>query len=241
MFQPEEGATDEDVLTFDRRLRESLEAGDLLQYTVEPKICGVAVQIAYESGALSVAETVGAGCEGEIITANVKTILTVPLTLWRIGDAPPFPERLEVRGDVYMEIGALELLNQERGTKGFSSFRDAREATEDSLKQVNPRITAKRPLNMFCYGVGEVRAPRPETSYEMMAVLQSWGFRVNRPHILICDNPDELLRGCRALRAKQKEFPFHTEGALIQLNRFEHQERLRSGGGVEAPAFVYRF
>jgi DNA ligase (NAD+) len=241
IFPPEEGFTDEDLLAFDRRLRESLKVKDPLQYTVEPKIRGVAVQIAYESGALSVATTVGNGYEGQIITANIKTILTVPLTLWRIGEAPPFPEYLEVRGDVYMETGALESLNQNRVEQGFSPFKDGQEATEDSLRQGNPRATAKRALNMFCYGVGEVRSPRPATSYEMMVILQSWGFRVNRPHIRVCDNPDELFQGCRVIREKQEEFPFQTEGALVQLNGLDHQERHKSSGGVQASAFVYRF
>jgi DNA ligase (NAD+) len=240
ILPPQEGATDEDVLAFDRMLRDSLGPREPLQYTVEPKIRGVAVQITYESGALSVAATVGNGYEGEIITANIKTILTVPLTLWRIGEAPPFPERLEVRGDVYMETAALESLNQNRQEKGLSPFRDAQEATEDSLRQVNPRVTAKRPLNMFCYGVGEVSSPCPETSYEMMAILQPWGFRVNRPHIRICDNRDKLLQECRVIREKLKEFPFDTEGTLIQLNRLDHQVRQGSGGGVPVWAFVYR-
>jgi DNA ligase (NAD+) len=237
MLPPEDGFSDEDVLAFDRRLRDLLGERGPLQYTVEPKIQGVGVQIAYESGTLSLGTTIGNGYEGEIITANIKTILTVPLTLWLIGDAPPFPEHLEVRGDVYMETAALEAVNRNRAEKGMALFNDAKEAAEDSLKQANPRITARRPLNMFCFGVGEVRGPRPATSYEMMVVLQSWGFRVNRPHIRVCGTPDELLQGCRVIREKQKEFPFHTEGALIQVNRLDLRERLGSEPGW---AFLYR-
>jgi DNA ligase (NAD+) len=239
MVPPEEGFCDEDVLSFDRRLRERLGERGPLQFTVEPKIQGVAVQIAYEAGALSLATTMGNGYEGEIITANVKTILTVPLTLWLIGDAPPFPEYLEVRGDVYMETAALEALNRNRAERGIPLFKDAKEAAEDSLRQVNPRITARRPLNMFCHAVGEVRAPRPATSYEMMVILQSWGFRVNRPHIRVCNTPDELLLGCRVIREKRKEFPFHTEGALIQVNRLDLRERYGSRGDLPPPALLY--
>lgn len=241
MRPPEEGFTEEAVLAFDRRLREVLDERGPLQYTVEPKIRGVPVQIAYEAGALCLATTMGNGRKGEIITANIMTILTVPLTLWLIGDAPPIPEHLEVRGDVYLETAALEALNRSRTEKGAPFFSNVKEAAEDSLRQANPRITARRPLNMFCYGVGEVRGPRPATSYEMMVILQSWGFRVNRPHIRIWDTPDELLRECRVIREKQKALPFHTEGALIQLNRFDLQERHGSGGDVPAGAFVYRF
>lgn len=223
VLPPEEGFTEEDVLAFDRRLGERLGEKGPLQYTVQPKIQGIAVQIAYESGALCLATTIGKGCEGRIITDPIKTILTVPLTLWRIGDAPPFPEYLEVHGDVYMETEALEALNGEREKKGIPPFRDAKKGAEDSLMQVNPRITARRPLNMFCYGVGVVRPSFPATYYETMVILQSWGFRVNRPHIRICNTPDELIKGCREIRGK--DFPFRTEGALIQLNRPDLGER----------------
>lgn len=241
MLPPEEGYTEEDILAFDRRLRESLGEKGPLQYTVQPKIQGIAVQIAYEAGALSLATTMGNGYEGEIVTANIKTILTVPLTLWLIGDAPPFPEFLEVRGDVYMETAALEALNRTRTAKGIPPFKDEKEAAEDSLRQDNPRITARRPLNMFCYDVGEVSAPRPATSYEMMVILQSWGFRVNRPHIRICSNPDELIEGCRMVREKQEEFPFSMEGALIQVDRLDLPARRGSQDPAPPPAFVYRF
>jgi DNA ligase (NAD+) len=238
---PEEGVADEDFVDFDRNLKESLGVKGPLQYTVEPKILGVAVQIAYESGTLSVAATVGDGYDGQIITANVKTILTVPLTLWRIGEAPPFPEYLEVRGDVYMEAGALDSLNQDRMGKGFSPFVNAVDAAEDSLRQANPRVAARRPLNMFCHAVGELSSPLPKSSFEMMVILQSWGFRVNRPHIRICDNLDELLEGCRFIRDKQAELPFPVQGALIQLNRLDLRVRQASGREVQASAFVYRF
>jgi DNA ligase (NAD+) len=241
MLPPEEGYTEEDILAFDRRLRGSVGEKDPLQYTVQPKIQGIAVQITYEAGALSLATTMGNGYEGEIVTANIKTILTVPLTLWLIGDAPPFPELLEVRGDVYMETEALEALNRSRTEKGIAPFKNAKEAAEDSLRQDNPRITAKRPLNMFCFDVGEVRAPRPETSHEMMVILQSWGFRVNRPHIRICSNPDELIEGCRVVREKQREFPFPMEGALIQVNRLDLPARRGSQDPAPPRDFVYKF
>jgi DNA ligase (NAD+) len=226
MLAPEEGCSEEEILAFDRRVRESLGETGLLQYRVEPKIQGVAEEIAYENGVLSLASTAGDGYEGELVTANIKTILAVPLTLWRIGDAPPFPEYLEVRGDVYMETTFLEELNRKRMEKGFSLFKDAKQATEESLRQVDPRITAKTPLNIFCHGTGEVLGPLPLTSYEMMIILQSWGFRVNRPHIRICDTPDELVAGCRAVREKFREMPFPTEGVLIQVNRLDFRERL---------------
>ena len=241
MLRPEQGFSDEAVLAFDRRLRERLGERGPLQYTVEPKIQGVSVQMVYEAGALSLGAVVGDGREGEIVTANIKTILSVPLTLWLIGEAPPIPERLEVRGDVYMETEALEALNRSRVEKGVPPFRDAKEAAQDSLTHGNPRVTAKRPLDMFCWSVGDAGALRPATSYEMMVVLQSWGLRVNRPHIRVCNTLDDVLRGCRIIREKQGEFPFFIEGALIQLNRLDLRERLGSGGHVPAWAFACKF
>jgi len=225
MLPFEEGFREEEILAFDRKVRERLGRPGPVQYTVEPKIQGAPVEIAYEQGALSLSLTAGDGYEGEVVTANIKTILTVPLTLWRIGDAPPFPEYLEVRGDVYTENAALEGINRERTVKGLPLFKDGKEAAEGSLRE-NPRITARTPLNMFCRGVGEVRGPLPVTAYEMMLVLQSWGFRVNRPRIRLCDTPEALLAECRAIREQCGEWPFPTEGALIQVNRLDDRERL---------------
>lgn len=238
MRPPEEGTSEEEILAFERRVRERLGETGPLQVTVEPKIRGVPVEIVYEKGVLILASTAGDGYEGEVVTANVKTLLTVPLTLWRIGDAPPFPEYLEVRGDVYMETNVLEEVNRQRRGKGLPLFKEVKEAAEESLRKVNPRITAKTPLDMFCRGVGEAGKALPATSYEMMVILQSWGFRVNRPHIRICDTPDDLLAGCRAVRERRGEWPFPAEGALVQVNRLDLRERLGKEGEW---AFVYRF
>ena len=238
ILPPEEGYTEEDVLAFDRKLRESIGEKGFAQYTVQPKIQGIAVRISYESGVLCRAATIGNGYEGEIITDNIKTILTVPLTLWRIGDAPPFPERLEVRGGVYMERADLEELNRERKEKGQTPFQDVRQGAQDSLRQMNPRISARRPLNMFCYEVGDVEPSFPVTSLEMMVLLQAWGFRVNRPHIRVCDGPDDLIKACRAIR--EKEFPYSVEGALIQFNRLDFGTPEGARGNVPARAFVFR-
>jgi DNA ligase (NAD+) len=241
MLSPDEGYSEEEILHFDRRARERVGEEAPIQFTVEPKIHGVAVEIAYERGILSRACTAGNGYQGEIVTPNIKTILSVPLTLWQIGQAPPFPEYLEVRGDVYMETEPFADLNKERQEKGLNLFRDAKEAAMESLRQVNPRITARRPLNMFCHAVGEVTGPHPRTSYEQMVILQSWGFRVNRPHIRICDTTGDVLEECRSIREKKRNFPFEVEGALVKINRLDLQASLGSPGGSPEWAFIYRF
>jgi DNA ligase (NAD+) len=241
MLSPCEGNTEEEILRFDSRARVRLGKEVPIQFTVEPKIHGVAVEIDYERGVLSSACTVGDGYQGEIVTPNIKTLLTVPLTLWRIGQAPPFPEYLEVRGDVYMENGPFVELNRERGEKGLNCFRDAKEAAMDSLRQVNPRISARRALNMFCHGVGEMTGPRPQTSYEQMVILQSWGFRVNRPHLRICNTTAEVLEECRSVREKRRSFPFDIEGVLVKINSLVLQGKLESTGGSQEWALIYRF
>ena len=241
MLSPQEGYSVEDILQFDFRARERLREEAPIQFTVEPKIHGVAVEIAYDRGILSRACTAGNGFRGEIVTPNIKTILTVPLTLWQIGQAPPFPDYLEVRGDVYMESGPFVELIRERQKKGLDPFRDAKEAAMESLRQINPRITARRALNLFCHGVGEVTGPRPRTSYEQMVILQSWGFRVNRPHIRICDTTADVLEECRSIQERRRDFPFEIEGALVKINRLDLQARLGSPGGSPGWSFIYRF
>jgi DNA ligase (NAD+) len=237
MPRPQEGFSEEELLAFVQRVRERLQETGLLQFTVEPKLQGMSVELAYEEGVLSVAAA-GSEYEEKIVTANIKTILTVPLTLWRIGDAPPFPEYLEVHSDVYIETKDFEKLNHDRKEKRVPLFRDVREAVQKSVGQVNARITARTPLNMFCHGVGTVQGSLPLTSYETMVVLQSWGFRVNRPHIRVCDTPDELIAACRAIREKSNQWPFVTEGALVQVNRMDLHEKL---GNFPGWSLVYRF
>jgi DNA ligase (NAD+) len=241
ILSPVEGHCEEEILQFSRSAGERLGEEAPIQCTVEPKIRGVAVKIVYEKGVLGRACTVGDGYQGEIITPNIKTILTVPLTLWQIGKAPPFPEYLAVHGDVYMETASFVELNRERQEKTLSLFRDPKEAAMDSLKQVNPRITARRTLNMFCYRVGEMTGPHPGTYYEQMVILQSWGFRVNRPHIRICDTTGEVLEACRSIHEKRGDFPFEIEGARVTINRLDFQTKLGSHGGGSHWVFIYRF
>ncbi len=241
MLFPDEGYSEEEFLQFNRLTEERLDGEAPIQYTVEPKVRGVAVEIVYERGVLSHARTIGDGYRGEIVTSNIKTILTVPLTLWHIGQAPPSPEYLEVRGDVYMETESFLALNRERQEKTHRLFKDPKEAAMESLRQVNPRITARRDLNMFCHGVGEITGPCPGTYYEQMVILQSWGFRVNRPHIRICDTAGEALEECRSIHEKRRDFPFEIEGVRVTINRLDFQEKLGSPGGSPQWVFIYRF
>ena len=192
MLSLENGFNEKDILNFDARIRRFLKQDSPIEYTVEPKMDGLAVGLVYEKGNLAVAATRGDGYTGENITGNIKTILTVPLTLFGNGEAL-VPELLEVRGEVYMETRAFAELNRERIRKHLPVFANPRNAAAGSLRQLDPRITAKRPLNMFCYGAGRLKGPAFETHYELMVYLQMLGLRVNRPHLKICRDTGEVL------------------------------------------------
>jgi len=232
---------EKDIRDFDARIQRCLGEDHRYNYTVEPKIDGLAVELVYEKGHLTVASTRGDGYVGEDITANVKTILTIPLSLIRIGEAPPIPDLLEVRGEVYMEIEDFKALNRTRAGRNLPHFTNPRNATEGSLRQRDPRITAKTALNMFCHGIGAITDQRIETCYEQMITIQQWGLRVNRPYMHVCDAIDKVIDYCHHLERIKDDFPFEVDGAVIKVNQCEHWSRLGEGFMSPRWALVYRF
>ena len=215
-----------DIRDFNERLKRFLGEDHQLTYTVEPKIDGLAVEMVYERGRLTIASTRGDGYMGENITLNIKTILSVPLTLFRLKNGRPIPELLEARGEVYMETESFRELNRERIGKDLPPFANPRNAAAGSIRQLDPRITAKRPLNVFCYGIGELRGQSFETQLELMVALQEWGLRVNRPHIRECHDPEEIIEYCRYLEENRSQFPYEIDGAVIKVNQLVLQTRL---------------
>jgi len=208
---------------------------------VEPKMDGLAVEMVYERGSLTVASPRGDGHVGENITSNIKTIMSVPLTLMQPQDGRATPQLLEVRGEVYMEMEAFKALNRERLSKDLPAFANPRNAAAGSLRQLNPRITAKRPLNVFCYGIGELRGTSLETHMELMITLQQWGLRVNRPHIKVFHHLEEVIEYCHELEENRSQFPFEIDGAVIKINQLALQARL--GQKTRSPrwALAYKF
>ncbi len=217
---------DQDLTDFDKRVKRFLGDSTPIEYTVEPKIDGLAVEIVYKRGSFTVASTRGDGYVGEDITANIKTILTVPLKLTQRKGIPSPPDLLEVRGEVYMETAAFEKLNRGRLQKSLSPFANPRNAAAGSLRQLDHRITVKRPLNMFCYGIGTITEPSFDTYYEMMLALQKWGFRVNRPHINLCGSIRDVIACCHDIEEKRHQFYYEIDGAVIKVNRLDLQARL---------------
>lgn len=227
---------EQDLLIFDSEIREFLKEPSGLQYVVEPRIKAVEVTLIYEHGSLTSASTQ----EGPV-TTSVKTILTVPLTFIPLRKETTLPDDLEITADVYMEAEAFTRLNQERTTKKLSAFSNPRAAVEDSLRQTDPRVSAKRPLNYFCSGSGSKTEIQAATHYELMIALQALGLRVNRPHIKVGHGIHEVIDHCRQLREAKENFPYPVEGALIRVNSLELQARLSHGSGILSEAAVFRF
>jgi len=241
MLSLENSFSDQDIRDFDARIKRFLRDDSSISYTVEPKIDGLAVELVYEKGALRVASTRGDGFVGENVTANIKTILAIPLTLTQRKNATPLPDILEVRGEVYMELEAFENLNRERIDKGLTPFANPRNAAAGSLRQLDSRVTAKRPLNMFCYGVGAMEGPPCKTQFERMLQLQEWGLRVNRPHIRIGDSVSDVVDYCHQLEDVRSQFPYEIDGAVIKVNRLDLQARLGQKSRSPRWSVAYKF
>ncbi len=241
MLSLENGFKDQDILDFDSRIKRFLQDDSPVEYSIEPKMDGLAVELVYERGKLVTASTRGDGNVGEDITTNIKTIFTVPLTLFRPPDGLPIPEILEVRGEVYMEINAFKRLNRERVEMDLQPFANPRNAAAGSLRQLDSRITAKRRLNMFCYGVGQISGRPFQTHYDLMIYLQQLGLRVNRQYLKLCQNTDETIRYCHYLEEIREQFPFEIDGAVIKVNQVDLQERLGQTSRSPRWALAYKF
>ncbi|MFH1487620.1 MAG: NAD-dependent DNA ligase LigA, partial [Pseudomonadota bacterium] len=239
MLSLENGFSNQDILDFDTRVKRFLKDDAPIDYTVEPKIDGLAVELVYERGRLAVASTRGDGDTGEDITQNIKTLLSVPLNLLEHRDGPSPPETIEVRGEVYMETEAFENWNRQRVEKGLPPFANPRNAAAGSLRQLDSRVTAKRPLNMFCYGIGLMNGPEIRTQHELMCFIQALGLRVNRPFIKICGTVDEIIETCRRLEETRDRFPFEIDGAVIKVNSLDLQGRL--GRKTRSPRWALAF
>lgn len=231
---------EEDVAEFDQRVKRFLGSDDPVTYLCEPKIDGLAVELIYENGHLAKASTRGNGQVGEDITANVKTILTVPLNLRKRDDVPPYPDILDVRGEVYMELEAFEKLNRQREAEGQPVFANPRNAAAGSLRQLDSRITALRSLTMFCYGAGRPESLGIETQDQMLRLFRRWELRAN-PDVELCESVDEILDFHNRLTEKRHSLPYEVDGVVIKVNRLDLQTRL--GATTRSPrwAVAYKF
>ena len=233
-----DNAFDEDEMrSFDRRLCERLECDGKLTYCAEPKLDGLAVSLLYEDGELLRAATRGDGRSGENITANVRTIKSVPLSL----RGTDWPRRIEVRGEVYMELAAFEALNEKQRASDGKVFANPRNAAAGSLRLLDSRITASRPLTFCSYGIGLIEGrAAPASQYEQMQYLRDVGFPISR-YIEKLDSIDACLEYRQRILGLRDELPFDIDGVVFKLDDVELQ---REAGFVSrAPrwAIAYKF
>ncbi|MBW1860305.1 MAG: NAD-dependent DNA ligase LigA, partial [Deltaproteobacteria bacterium] len=224
MLSLENAFDEEEVLAFDERVRRFLKTDLAVLYTAEPKLDGVAVEVVYENGRLVEASTRGDGYAGELITPNIKTINTIPLVLIET-DAVPVPARLEVRGEVYIPVDAFKTLNQGRLDKGESPFANPRNAAAGSLRQLDSKITAQRPLEIFCYGVGVVTDLEFGSHWEILEALSALGCRVN-PDIKPRATLEEVIAYYRELLNRRHECPYEMDGIVLKVDDLTLQKRL---------------
>jgi DNA ligase (NAD+) len=208
---------------------------------VEPKLDGLAVELIYENSILKTASTRGDGYIGEDITSNIKTIRSIPLRLFSPRDSQKLPEHLEVRGEIYMEKKAFQQLNKEREKQGEALFANPRNAAAGSVRQLDPHITANRPLMFFSYGIGKVSGWAFTSQIELLTTLNTWGVRVNTEHIKECVNIDEAITHCQYLEGIKHDLPYEVDGAVIKVNSLEMQKTLGEKSRSPRWALAYKF
>ncbi len=208
--------------------------GAPVEYLIEPKVDGVSISLRYEQGQLVHALTRGNGLEGDEVTANVRTISSLPLRL----DTDSPPEVLEVRGEVYMSKAGFAALNARRQAAGDALFANARNATAGTLKQLDPRVVASRPLDAVFYAIGEVCGLALSTQAELLAALRRLGLKT-QTHLALARDLDSLCREVRTLGERRHEFPYEIDGAVIKVNDFAQRQVL--GFTAKAPSWAKAF
>ncbi len=233
-------ARDEDDLrAFDQHLKEILGSSADIEYVFEPKIDGLAVEIVYENGILTAGSTRGDGVTGENVTQNVKTIHAVPLKLFHQGNED-VPDRLEARGEVYMDKKTFTALNEKRGFNGEKLFANPRNAAAGSLRQKDPAVTARRRLNVFFYGSGAMVGREFATHWEKLAYFKRVGLRVN-PLNRVCHGMDEVIAQFQDLKNSRESLPYEIDGVVVKVNKLRLQKQLGNNAGEPCWAIAYKF
>lgn len=226
---------EESFLAFNKRVQDRLKNTDDLTYCCELKLDGLAVSILYENGLLVQAATRGDGTTGEDITSNVRTIRAIPLKLR--GDN--IPQRLEVRGEVFLPQAGFEKINEEARRTGGKVFANPRNAAAGSLRQLDPRITAKRPLTFFCYGVGVLEGGElPRSHSARLQQFKFWGLPVSE-RVKLCHSPEEVLTYYRKVEEDRPNLGFDIDGVVIKVDSLALQEQL--GFVARAPRWAVAF
>jgi len=239
MLSLDNGFSDADIIEFDRRIKRLLQADEAILYTAEPKMDGLAVELVYESGRLITASTRGDGQTGELITSNVRTIRTVPLVLRKFANNE-VPDLLEIRGEVFIGVEGFKRLNEDRLRNDLAPFANPRNAAAGSLRQLDSRITASRPLEIFCYGVGRVSGSTPTSHGETLQWLKQLGFRIN-PLIRYGISLKQTLEFYQELVRTRSQLPYDIDGMVIKVDSLELQHRLGATSRSPRWSVAYKF
>lgn len=228
---------DEELVEWHDRVRRLL-GEERVEYVCEPKLDGLSVELVYEDGVFVVGSTRGDGRVGEDVTANLRTIRQLPLRLFPVNGS--VPRLLEVRGEVYMEKAAFLRLNEERARRGEPEFANPRNAAAGSLRQLDPAITARRPLKLFCYHVGRVEGIEIRSQAQLLTTFPSLGLPVN-PRWKLCRDLPEVRAYYRELLAQRDEVAYATDGMVVKVNDFSQRERLGEIARAPRWAIAYKF
>ena len=241
MLSLDNAFSDEELLQFNRRIQERLKHTDHIEFACEVKLDGIAVSLLYRDGILVRGATRGDGARGEDITQNVRTIDSIPLRLRGTG----FPAVLEVRGEIYMPKSGFEKMNDQARAKGEKLFVNPRNAAAGSLRQLDPRITASRPLEMCAYSVGLVdgvpaERPWPTRHSDILYALRDWGFLINR-EMVVAKDIDECIAYYRKIQDKRMSLAYDIDGIVFKVNQRELQEKLGFISRAPRWAIAYKF
>lgn len=229
---------EQELLDFNARVRRLLGTSDNVGYVVEPKLDGVAVELIYTDGVLTACATRGDGYTGEDVTANVRTIRSVPLKL-----SPEGPlagaSILDVRGEIFMNRKEFEDLNRARDDAGLPPFANPRNAAAGSVRQLDPQLAAQRPLRFFAHGIGRIEGAEPDTHWLTLHGLHRVGLPSNLKHARLCANVEAALQHYRALEGLRDELPYEIDGAVIKVNSYAAQTAL--GVKTRSPRWAVAF
>jgi len=214
--------SEEDLTDFNERIKRFLGTEDDISFVVEPKLDGVAVNLIYENGLFIIGSTRGDGTVGENITHNLKTIRSIPL---KINETGRVPEKIEIRGEVFLGIEAFKYLNRRRINEGEPPFANPRNAAAGSLRQLDSKITARRPLDIYCYAVGSSEGITFESQNDVLQTLKRWGFPVNQ-EIRQAPDINECIRYYHNMTLFRTELPYEIDGIVIKVDSLDKQTRL---------------
>jgi len=229
--------SNESVADFDKRVLDRLKLPGPMTYAVEPKLDGTAISIIFENGVLTRAATRGDGLSGEDVTHNVRTIVSIPLQL----HGTDYPGYLEVRGEIFMPRAGFDALNEKARKAGEKTFVNPRNAAAGSLRQLDPRLTAARPLDMFAYSIGQVRDGRmPERHSQALERLRDWGLKVC-PESEIVEGPEGCLQFYQRIAERRDGLPYDIDGVVYKVDDFELQAQLGFVSRAPRWAIAHKF